>query len=197
VRAEDVVVLMEMTMKNLAGEGGVDPRDFLARVDLLGTIGKTVLISNYGEHYRLAGYLFRHTRKMNGIVMGIPSLREIFEEKYYAHLAGGILESFGRMFKNDLKLYVYPELDAATGTIITVETLEVAPRLKHLYAYLLHNGCIESIQDYKPEYLPIHSRDVLARIAAGDPSWEKLVPAGVASLIKTRGYLGYRAQANA
>ena len=67
-----------------------------------------MLISNYAEYHRLAAYLFRHTKKMIGIVMGVPTLREIFDEKYYADLEGGILESFGRLFKNDLKLYAYP-----------------------------------------------------------------------------------------
>ena len=37
--------------------GAVDPRDFLARADVLGAAGKTVLISDYFEYYRLAGYL--------------------------------------------------------------------------------------------------------------------------------------------
>ena len=78
------------------------------------TLGRPVLISNFGEFYRLANYLHRHTAKLTGLVMGLPTLREIFEEKYYTHLAGGILESFGRMFKNDLKLYVYPHLDPLT-----------------------------------------------------------------------------------
>ena len=75
------------------------------------------MISNFGEFYRLANYLHRHTTKLIGLVMGVPTLREIFEEKYYTHLAGGILESFGRMFKNDLKLYVYPLLDPDAGVV--------------------------------------------------------------------------------
>jgi hypothetical protein len=37
-----------------------------------------------------------------------PSVYELFAEKHYADLPGGILENFGRLFKNDLKIYVYP-----------------------------------------------------------------------------------------
>ena len=81
----------------------------------LRTLGRPVMISNFGEFYRLAQYLQRHTDKLIGLAMGVATLREIFEEKYYTHLAGGILESFGRMFKNDLKLYVYPLLDPDAG----------------------------------------------------------------------------------
>src|SRR5689334_9627800 len=108
VQGESVVTLMEMTLKNLTTDGGIDYKDFLDRADLLGSLGKTVLISNYAEFHRLATYLFRYTKKMIGIVMGVPTLKELFDEKYYADLEGGILESFGRLFKNALKMYIYP-----------------------------------------------------------------------------------------
>jgi hypothetical protein len=191
VQGEEVIVLFEMTMKNLVTESGIDHQDFLARVDLLGTLGKTVLISNFGEYYRLAQYLFRYTKKMVGIVMGIPSLREIFDEKYYTDLEGGILESFGRLFKNALKLYVYPQRDAATGSIVTANNLRVAPHLRHLYSYLLENHFIHAIQEYDEACLPILSRDVLARMKSGDAAWEKMVPPKVADIIKERKLLGY------
>jgi hypothetical protein len=191
VQGEEVIVLFEMTMKNLVTETGIDHQDFLARVDLLGTLGKTVLISNFGEYYRLAQYLFRYTKKMVGIVMGIPSLREIFDEKYYTDLEGGILESFGRLFKNALKLYVYPQRDPTTGSIVTANNLRVAPHLRHLYSYLLENHFIQAIQEYDEACLPIMSRDVLSRMKNGDAAWEKMVPPKVAAIIKERKLLGY------
>ena len=104
-------MLTELTMRNLrAGGDDVDRRDFLARADLLAACGMTVLISDYFEYYRLAAYLAWRTDERIGIVMGVPSLIDLFDEKYYAELPGGILESFGRLFKNDLKLFVYPLL---------------------------------------------------------------------------------------
>jgi hypothetical protein len=194
VQGEDIVVLMEMTLKNLTDQGEINHRDFLDRVDILGTLGRTVLISNYGAYFRLASYLFRYTRKNIGIVMGVPSLREIFDEKYYADLEGGILESFGRLFKNELKLYVYPLRDVATGSIITARNIRVAPHLQHLYAYLLENNFIQPIRDYRPECLPIFSRDALAKIKGGDPTWEQMVPPQVARIIKERSLLGYQSK---
>jgi hypothetical protein len=192
VQGEPIVVLMEMTLKNLTEGGVIDHRDFLDRVDLLGSLGKTVLISNYGEYYRLAAYLFRYTKKMIGVVMGVPTLRELFEEKYYADLEGGILESFGRLFKNALKLYVYPLRDPVNGALITAENLRVAPNLRHLYAYLLENLNIHGLRGYDENCLPIFSRDVLSKIRANDASWEKMVPKEVAALIKERKLFGHR-----
>ena len=156
-----------------------------------------MLISNYGEYHRLAAYLFRHTKRPIGLVMGVPTLRELFDESHYADLDGGILESFGRMFKNDLKIYAYPLLDARTGALVTAGNLRVAPHLRHLYAYLVENRLIESLRDVDTQCLPIYSRDVLARIRAGEAGWEAMTPPAVAELIKRRGLLGYRAKGSA
>src|ERR1700722_1191113 len=86
VNGEDVVVLMEMTLNKLTNGERIDNQDFLDRADMLCALGKNVLISNYFEFHRLAAYMFRHTKKMIGIVLGVPTLKEVFEEKYYQSL---------------------------------------------------------------------------------------------------------------
>src|SRR3984893_4855748 len=190
---KELVVLMEMTLENLLSEGQLDHADFLARVDILGALGRTVLISRFGEYYRLAGYLARYTNKMVGLVMGVPSVMEIFDEKYYLNLEGGILEALGRMFKSGLKLYVYPMIDETSGKIVKATELKVAPKLRSLYRYLIDNQFIREIDAYDAEYLRIYPPDVLAKLHAGDESWEKMVPPEVAQIIKEREFFGYRA----
>ena len=191
VEGEDVVVLMEMTLRNLIQDDQIDDRDFLDRADLLMALGKNVLISNYGTYHRLASYLFRYTKKRIGIVLGVPSLRELFDEKYYTKLEGGILESLGRLFKNDLKLYVYPLLEPKSKALITARNLRVAAHLRHLYAYLEENRFIEELRGIHEEWLPIFSANVLANMRAGDDAWEEMVPPEVAGIIKERGLFGY------
>ena len=182
-----------MTLRHLrGGRLAIDDRDFLDRVDLLRTLGRPVLITNFGEFYRLAQYLQRHTAKLIGLAMGVPTLREIFEEKYYTHLAGGILESFGRMFKNDLKLYVYPMLDPVAGTSATAADFRVSPRLQHLYNYLVENGHIQPIRDYNPEFLGVFSRDVYpASCTRGTPPGSTTSRPTWRLLICQRHLLGY------
>jgi hypothetical protein len=192
---QQAVVLMEMTLKNLSTAGEIDHIDFLDRVDILGALGRNVLISNYGEFHRLASYLFRYTKEMIGIVMGVPTLKDIFEEKYYTDLEGGILESFGRLFKNDLKFYIFPWREPATGATITAGNLRVAPNLRHLYAYLYENQFIHGLREIHEEYMHITSREVLEKIHCGDGSWEAMVPAQVARLIKERRLFGWRSAA--
>jgi len=191
VADRDVLVLTELTMANLlAGGGNVDRRDFLARADLLAACGMTVLISDYVDYHRLGAYLAWRTDGRIGMVMGVPSLIDLFNEANHAHLQGGILESFGRLFKNRLRLFVYPML--RDGQVTTIDNVVVGEDLQPLYDYLARRGSFVDLDNYKPEYLPILSRDVLQRIASGDGTWEAMVPPEVGELIKKRGFFGYR-----
>jgi len=192
VEEGSTIQIMEITMRNLMATGTIDYHDFLARADMLVASGMTVLISNYFEYYRLATYLRRYTKAKIGITMGIESLRELFEEKYYTELDGGILESFGRLFKNNIKLYVYPLKDPDTSELVTIDNLPIHDELTKLYGYLIGRGVIEQLTNYDENCQSVFSRDVLAKIAAGDPEWEAMVPPEVATVIKTRGFFGYQ-----
>src|SRR5262249_39501866 len=205
--------LMEITMNNLLSAGALDAQDFLQRVDLLGELGFTTMISNYSEYYRLTSYFRRYTKEMIGVAMGINNLLEIFNEKYYEHLEGGILESFGRMFRNSVRLYIYPMRQEAydrylstpgvassgahvrhafaSNVLITAKNVYISEHLRNLYAHLIENHYIDCIVGFDPDVLGVFSRDVLSRIRDRDPSWEKMVPATVASAIKKRRLFGY------
>jgi hypothetical protein len=191
VAGREVLLLTELTMANLrAGGDVVDRRDFLARADLLAACGMTVLISDYLAYHRLAAYLAWRTDGRIGMVMGVPSLLDLFDEANYSGLPGGILEGFGRLFKNDLKLFVYPML--RDGEVVTVDTVTVGEELQPLYDYLSRRGSFVHLHDYKPDYLPILSRDVLRRIPTDDETWQSMVPPEVCEVIKKRGFFGYR-----
>jgi hypothetical protein len=186
----EILTLTELTMANLrAGGDVVDRRDFLARTDLLGACGMTVLISDFLAYHRLAAYLAWRTDGRIGMVMGVPSLIDLFDETNHADLPGGILESFGRLLKNDLRLFVYPML--RDDHVVTVDSVTVADELQPLYDYLAGRGSFVGLDNYKPDYLPILSRDVLHRIPTDDARWESMVPPEVCELIKKRGFFGY------
>jgi hypothetical protein len=209
VNGKEVVVLMEITMNNLLSAGALDAQDFLSRVDLLADIGFTVLISNYSEYYRLTSYFRRYTKEMIGVAIGINNLLEIFNEKYYENLEGGILESFGRLFRNAVKLYVYPMRKQAydryvesrgSGTslqsfasnvLISAKNVRVAEHLASLYAHLLENRYIDCIVGFDTSILDIFSRDALQKIKDNNLLWEKMVPVSVANAIKRRGLFGH------
>jgi len=190
-KGEAPVVLMEMTLRSVLTDARLAHKDFLDRVDMLSALGQTVLISNFLRYYRLVAHLAHYTQKMQGIALGIPSLRTIFDEQYYTDLEGGLLESLGRFFKGDTKLYVYPYRDPQTGQITTAETLQVEPHLRHLYAHLLENGRIECIKNPNERYLQIFPAAVQAKIQSGNATWEDDVPPPIVEVIKAKRLFGW------
>ena len=191
LQGETPVVLMEITLSQLLVDEKMDHRDFLDRVDTLSALGKTVLISNFGRYHKLVGYLSRQTQKMVGLPLGVTRLRDVLNEKFYTDLPGGLLESLGTLFKNSTKLYVYPALDRETGELITLDNLQVAPNLRHLFAHLRENKFVEAITNYNAGCLATYSTDILNKIKAGDPSWEQLVPPPIVQVIKTKKLFGH------
>jgi hypothetical protein len=189
-------VLFEITLNNLkADTGDVDEKDFIDRADILCSLGQTVLISNYQEYYRLVEYLSRYTKARMGLIMGVNNLQEVFDEQYYRHLNGGILEAFGILFTRDLKMYVYPSRPEASSTITNLDNMPVHPRHRQLYDWLRRNGRMVDITNYDPDVLHIFSKAVLRMIRDGVPGWEPLVPPYVDDMIKDNRLFGYTAKA--
>jgi len=144
--------------------------------------------------------------------MGINNLLEVFNEKYYDNLEGGILESFGRLFRAATKLYIYPmrlsayeryclgvtaedstshpERGRAAEAWITAANLQVEMNLRNLYAHLLENHYLAPIVGFDPSTMEFFSRDILAKIHRGESGWERGVPPKVAELIKERKLFG-------
>jgi len=191
LNGETPVVLMEMTLRHLTRDEAIDEQDFLQRADLLSALGSSVLISNFRRFHRLAAYLHRYTQRPVGLALGASKLREIFDESFYNDSEGGLLGGLGQLFKSPGRLYVYPTLDFQTGQIIEASNYPVAPRLKHLYAYLTENRYIQGIQDYDKAVLSIRSGDILDGIKAGESAWEALVPPPLVELIKSRRLFGF------
>jgi len=192
IQPDVIIELMEITMRNLLVTGTIDLSDFLARADLLAAAGKTVLISEYFEYYRLAAYLARYTTEPIALTMGLGSLQDLFKEQYYSKLEGGILEAFGRLFTKNLRIYIYPLRDPDTGLIHTVDNVELPLEMLNLYRHLVDAERIKQLDNFDESVLHIFSRDVLKRIKDCDPSWESMVPPEIAEVIKGRQFFGYR-----
>lgn len=192
IAPEQTVTLLEMTMRNLMADGQIDLKDFLSRAEVVAATGYTVLISNYFEYHRLAAFLARYSSRDIALVMGAPGLPELFNETYYQSLPGGTLEAFGRLFKNDVRVFVYPMRDRASGELVTAETYRPEGQLGLLYQFLLERGAIVPLKRFREDVLHIQSQDVIELIRLGDPAWEDMVPEPVATAIRLRGLFGFR-----
>lgn len=190
VDQENIQVLFEITLNNLRAEGDINEQDFLDRADILCSLGQTVLVSNYSKYYKLVEYFSKYTSKRMGIIMGTNMLMELFNEKYYRDINGGILEAFGILFSRDMKIYLYPWKDSH-GHMLTTKNCPIHPRLKPLFDYLVYNKRLVDISDYRSDVIDIYSKDVLEMIKHGHGGWEDMVPAYVDTIIKQNRLFGY------
>jgi len=191
--AGEPLEIMEISLTNLRDGESFDTADYLARIDLLSQLGKTVMVSNRPEFHSLAAHLRRNTKKPIGLVLGASLLEEIFDERYYENLDGGLLEAFGRLFKRDLTLFVYPVIESHTNRVKRAKDIIIPKNLSHLLSYLLHCQSIIDLEVPEKEVTIVDKQiDVVTLIANNDHSWEKLVPEAVFKRIKERGYFGYK-----
>jgi hypothetical protein len=195
VDEENTFVVFEITLSNLKAEGEINERDFLDRAELLCSLGQTVMISNFQEYFKVVEYFSNYTKARMGLAMGVSNLVDIFDEKYYRHLSGGILEAFGKLFYRDLKVYLYPMKDE-DGVIINSDNLKVHPRMKELYKFFKFNGKVVDITDFDEKNLEIFSRKVLKMINTGGEGWEEMLPQGIADIIKKDHLFGYQVETN-
>ena len=189
-----VVVITELTLQALKERNAdetaeIDEKDFLDRVDILCSLGQTVLISNFHHYYKLVAYLSTITNLKLGVVLGYPNLEYIFTEEHYKNLPGGILEAFATLFSRKVKLFIYPTLRDE----IIWNCIKFAPpaQLIDLFRYLIANNKIEDIMHYNEANLHVQTDTVLQLIKQGAEGWETHVPPEVVAMIKERKLFGY------
>ncbi len=193
VTEDNLSVIFELTLKDLTADGKISDKDFIDRAELLGSLGYTVMISNYLKHYKMVDYLSSISRGQKmGLIVGVYNLHTIFDERYYDNLPGGLLEAFGRGFGHNVKLFVYPAINVETGELYELDNIQIPTHLRGLLQYMRDNNKMEAIHDYHPKLLSILSDDVLSKIRAGVPSWEEDVPENVVKAIKYYELFGFK-----
>lgn len=194
VDKNNIQLLLEITLSNLMSDGEINERDFLDRADILCSLGYTVMISNYRKYYKLCEYLSRYSNARMGFIIGVDNLMEMFEEKYYRNLNGGIMEAFGIIVNRDVKIYLYPYQANKKEKLLNSKNIPIHPRGKSIYQYFFNNKRIEDL-DFNSEILNIFSRDVLEKIKSCKlNSWEHMVPDGVAKIIKDKSLFGIKSR---
>tara|TARA_B100001057_G_scaffold121580_1_gene120340 strand:+ start:1706 stop:3151 length:1446 start_codon:yes stop_codon:yes gene_type:complete len=191
----DFINLFEITLSNLIstngnGSGDINEKDFMDRAKLLCALGYTVMITNFKEYYKLAEYFSNYTENKVYLTMGVNNLIEIFDEKYYDNLRGGILEAFGKLFVKNLKVFLYP-MKLKNGTIVKTGNVQVADKMKNLYKFFKSNEILIDIDNYNEQLLDIYSAEVLNDIKNGNNGWENKLPSEVTDLIKNKKLFGY------
>jgi len=184
---ERALEICEISMNNLLRDGGaVDHEDFIDRADALQALGKTVLISRSAEFHRIATYLSRYTAEPIAIILSIGLLNELFKPKWAANLAGGVLESFGRLFKNRVQLYVYPWHNTSSMELVTAENFKAPKNWQHFYTHLMQNDRIVPIGVGDPSLLANTGRQIVKKIESNDEDWRNWVPQEARGMVERK-----------
>jgi hypothetical protein len=182
----------EITLNNVLTEGETDARDFLERVDMLNAMGQNVMVSDFQEYYKLVEFFSTFRLKKLRVVVGVPALEKILDKKYYTDLRGGIMEALGKLFPQNMKLYIYPTLSKETGELVTSQSVKMEEDVQLLFEYLRANRFILDIESGMTKHLNITSHEVLQMIQEGGEGWEEYVPDPVVVTIKKKKLFGYK-----
>lgn len=187
IQDDNIQVVFELTLNNLLKEGSIDEEDFLHRAELLCALGYTVMISNFKEYFKVVDYCSQYSSEYKALTIGVKSIYEIFNEEHYTNLKGGLFEGLGRLFKNNLKIYLYPIIDENDNIIHSKNLVLKNKNVQPIYDYFLNNNYIVDIENYELKNLKIFSHHVLEKIQNNDEAWKNMVPEEIVSIIENRG----------
>lgn len=190
VNDDNTVVLAEISLNDMRGNDLlVSEEDIIARVQLLNSLGYSVLVSDYTRYFSLRAYFRQYTKMQIGIVLGVINVKEIFDENSYKGVEGGILEGFGKLFPDNTRLFVYPELNQS-GEVSDFTEIKVSEHQRYLYRHLLQNNFIYGIESSDAALFKIFSREILKNICKGRGNWEEFLPDGIAEQIIENKFFG-------
>ena len=192
VEIDNTILIAEISLNDLQGhDANMSEKDILERVRLLNLLGYNVLVSDYTRYFSLRAYFRQFTNHPIGIVVGMINIKQIFDVEFYRGLEGGILEGFGKLFPDNTRLFVYPELDDK-GVLNDLSNVTVPSNLRYLYRHLVENDFIKGIETSNIDLFSIYSREILKQLARGSDEWQQALPDTVVEEIIKHKLFGYR-----
>ncbi len=190
VNAEKAQLVSEITLGNLLNEeGNIDETDFLERMDAIGALDQTVIISNCSNHQRIINYLSDFKIKKLGLLIGAREILEIINDKYHQNKDGRLLVAFGELFNRNIKIFVYPAI--IEGTLTDVGNLPVPEGIKFLYKHLIDAKQVVPVIKFNKDILDIFPSEVLKEIQEDKEGWREKVPSKIVGLIESKGLFNY------
>lgn len=190
-KPDNTIAFCEISLKYLMQNEKVDEKDFLHRVDLLNMMGQSVMITKFYRYFQIVKYFGQFKLIKLRIVVGLPTFDKILDSSNYTDLDGGLLEAMGALFQKNVKVYLYPYIDAHTGKEIYPEVSHFSKENKLLWEYLNETKKILVLNSIQSKNLEIRSEHITQLIEDGDESLSNYVPKKVFSHIKNNHLFGY------
>ncbi len=171
IQAQKAIVKdhIEICEISLSGPRDFDERDLCRRVELMNLLKKRVLVTNYPRFYELSDYFSRHKIQELNLVLTSFHFNQIFDYEY-STTEGGFLEALGILFRNNVKVYLYPSKWDEQAT------LKIKPSLMKVYDYLLETKQIIILKPSDEKYLSIYAKKVYELIQTNQEGWKEFVP---------------------
>ena len=190
-KPDNTIAFCEISLKYLMQNEKVDEKDFLHRVDLLNMMGQSVMISKFYRYFQLVKYFGQFKLIKLRMVLGLPAFDKILDSTNYTDLRGGLLEAMGALFQENVKIYLYPYIDARTGEVVYPDDEHFLKENKLLWQYLNAIKKILVLKSIPSKNLEIRSEHVSELIENGDDSFANYVPEKIFHHIKDNGLFGY------
>jgi len=196
IGSDDIVSLAEITINHLNEDGEITGEDFLARVDLLASLGQKVLITNMPEFIHLTGYISGFKPPKMALVFGAYNFMQLFNTDY-TKFDGGLMEALGRLFRANMMVYLYPyREDNKKDELVDLENIVLSEDHQGIFEHIKKSGQVKDLEGYNDELLHIYSRKVLKMIRNAEPGWEELVPESIVKTINEKCLFGHPCDTN-
>lgn len=165
VEGKTPLKITEFSINSVHASGGSDFEKNLAYLRQLIAQDEWVLLTRLRQSYKLSGYLRRYSEQPVRFLMGVSTFVMLLSEKFYVDSGGGLMEATGKLFANDVRLYVRPmssvdfqlhmksvDLDpdwvVLTGESdrVSIHNLTFRGPLRLLQQYLMESGWVEELE---------------------------------------------------
>ena len=194
-KPDNTIAFCEISLHNLMSKSKIDEKDFLHRVDLLNMVGQSVMVSNFDRYFELVEYFDQFKMIKLRIIMGMPTFDGILSKTHYKDLRGGVLEAIGKLFHENVKLYLFPYIDLKTGNVMSPSIEHFKGSDKLLWQYLNENKKILMLDITSDELKQNTAENILGMIQAGDESISRYLPENVCDHIKKHKLFDYNCNA--
>ncbi len=184
IQNEDIETLCEITLVNQQNQM-IQEEDFLFRLKLVSSLGKKLLLTNYPEYHNLTSYFYDLKPFNIAIVLGVYNFQQIFSQEY-KHPKGGILESLGLLFRDNVRIYLYPYRNFKDDELTELENLQTPKEFSFLMEYLKGNNQLKGIKNYNNKILHIYSSLILNLIKEKNALWHTMVSGKVKKLLEQK-----------
>jgi hypothetical protein len=154
----------EFSVNSVHASGGSDPDLNLKHLQELIDQNEWAMLTRLRQSYKLSSYLRRYSQQPLRFLMGVSTFAMLLSEKFYVDSGGGLVEATGKLFANDVRLYVQPmsltdfrmhlesvDLDpewvvlSDESDMVSIHNLTFRGPLRLLQQYLMESGWVENL----------------------------------------------------